>query len=393
MSYVKLDDLFLPNESKPTATVKLLNGSSVSARALTDLSLTSVQGPEAALPKPKSRGKTMNTDGGSGLNDSNNGSFDNSAANENGNAKSSDPYRSGEDWRPHGRVFVNDDIKGEIGVEGIKVRARRWFTTYVGFSDANGYFAVDGWFTRPANYWLDFERYEFSVNDHSGGPKDVDGPKIEGPWYHEFRDYEKFCSTIFRAAYHYYYKDIQGLRRPPENGFWKTQVKIGAFNYRNEDNDGNNSPIRATFGIGELIHIYNPQNRIDEIYATTIHELGHAVHLELTGGFWADTKVCESWARGVQWVLTKMEYPNYIGGTQNNIYTNIIMDMIDDESNNNYYGLRGTKDQVSGYNIIEIQNSLLGVMSWDAWKNKLKNDYENSTEQYLESLFANWANY
>ena len=60
--------------------------------------------------------------------------------------------------------------------------------------------------------------------------------------------------------------------------------------------------------------IYNPNNSSSQIYATTIHELAHASHWELRRGEWNDnnleTKVKESWARGVEWELTRMVYPS-----------------------------------------------------------------------------------
>ena len=62
------------------------------------------------------------------------------------------------------------------------MRAYRWFTTYTGITDANGDYYVDGTYTRPANYWFQFERYDFSVNDHAGWPQEVSGGKMQAPW-------------------------------------------------------------------------------------------------------------------------------------------------------------------------------------------------------------------
>ncbi|WP_412466723.1 hypothetical protein [Pedobacter sp. KLB.chiD] len=241
----KLEELYLPDERKATNTVKLQDGNqlyTLNARMLTQESMC--DGPSPVEPQQvENLGKNSNgynkltqlappedcTEGGGSTGGGSGGG-------------SGDPYRNGDDWRPHGRITVYDEVKNQIiGVEGIRVRARRWFTTYNGFTDGNGYYAVDGWFTRPANYWLDFERYEFSVNDHGGGPREVGGPKIEDAWNVQFEDYDKFCSTIFRAAYHYYYKDIQGLNRPPENGFWNTQMKLGAYNENNAEDNGNHA--------------------------------------------------------------------------------------------------------------------------------------------------------
>lgn len=372
VEYEKLEDLFLPNEQKPNSTI-----ATIKVKDLVDKSYAQLM-----LPDP-------GDDGGGG----------------GGGYPPSDPYRNGDDWRPNGRITMYDEVLGTtIGVEGLKVRARRWFTTYDGITDANGYYAVDGWFSNPANYWMDFERYDFSVNDHGGGPREISGPKIEAAWNLDLTGYNKFCGIIFRAAYHYYYKDIQGLRRPPQNSFWATQMKLGAYNETNPDANGDHSPFRRTWGIGEAIHIYNPNRPIDDIYATTIHELAHAVHWDMDGNGYrnSNTNVSESWSTGVQWVLTKMVYPNYYGrpnGTHN--YTNVVMDMIDGPGVVYYqfvpggyyqYGMGSPTDEVGYYNIVQIQNALVGVWNLEAWKNNLYYQYENNTENNLDALFSYWGN-
>jgi hypothetical protein len=164
---------------------------------------------------------------------------------------------------------------------------------------------------------------------------------------------------MFRAAFHYYYKDIQGFRRTPQNSFWATQIKLGVYNYENEDANGNHAPIRRLFGIGEAIHIYNPSRRIDEIYATTIHELAHAVHWDMGSSDYhnSDDNVSETWSNGVQWVLTKTEYPNYRGRpNETPQYTNFVMDLIDFPSQEHSgFGTFAPTDQLEGYNIVQIQ--------------------------------------
>ncbi len=315
--YEKLEELFLPVEQASGGLITLSENNqsiyAVSARML-------------ASESECSEGETGGGDNGGGQHEEQMPTDDDWYCGP-GGPGTGDPYDDGYNFRAHGRITAVDNTLGTVGLEGLRVRAYRWFTTYNGFTDANGYYAVDGTFTNPPNYWMDFERYEFSVNDGSGGPREIGGPQIRAAWDLHFTDgQDKFCSEIFRAAYHYYYKDIQGLNRPPENGFWNTQMKLGAFY---QSGTSNTLPIRHTFGLGEMIKIYNPQVGSRQVYATTIHELGHTVHLQLTGGIWADNDVCESWARGVEFVLTRMQYPDYLGGS-NNIpegYTNVVVDM------------------------------------------------------------------
>lgn len=141
-------------------------------------------------------------------------------------------------WRPQGRITMQDTELGTVGVEGLKIQARRWFTTHNGFVDSNGYYQCDGTFRNPANYSFDFERYEFEIRGSISG---VDGPKMEGNWNQHYQRNSKqnYHSNIFRAAFHYAYKNILNLRRPPQNGFWRTQLKIQA-NYFNDPTGASN---------------------------------------------------------------------------------------------------------------------------------------------------------
>ena len=387
--YVKLADLFLPDESSKGSLVTIKGGSgssySVSGRELVNQSICD----EDEEPD-YSRAALLPED---------------CEEEYGGGGPSTGTGAPPGEWRPSGRITMNDDILGLIGVEGIKVRARRWFTTYAGITDANGYYHVDGTFSRPANYWFNFERYDCAVRDYTNTTHEVNGPKQEGVWnLNIVNPYDKYCTTIFRAAHHYYYRDIQGLRRPPQNSTWATQTAIMADPSTNSDN-GSTFPPNNFLGMGSLIHIYNPDRPIDEIYGTTIHELAHAVHWEMspTSYYLSSSTVCESWATGVQWVLTKMTYPLYYGKycSPGKDYRNVVMDMIDTPSDLSYflggsfqnYGFGGSSDQVQGYTIVEIENALIGPTTWNEWKDNIKNNYNNATENNLDALFLNWLNY
>jgi hypothetical protein len=47
-------------------------------------------------------------------------------------------------------------------------------------------------------------------------------------------------------------------------------------------------------------------------------------------------------------------------------------------------------DNVSGYTIRQIENSLMYQKNWDDWRNKIINDYDNTTENNLPALFTRW---
>ncbi|MCY4161990.1 MAG: carboxypeptidase-like regulatory domain-containing protein, partial [Flavobacteriaceae bacterium] len=219
-------------------------------------------------------------------------------------------------WTPSGTIKTYDSSEGSnIPVEGLKVRARRWFTTHTGMTNSSGYYRCDGSFRRPANYSLKFERHDFQIRTstwlfNSAG---VNGPKIERSWNPIFLSTkpESYDATIFRAAHHYYYKYIYGLNRPPQNNIWKTQLKLKAFfgsrGFQNGQFEG--FPLRG-FGLYSPIHIYRSNRLSVKIYATTIHELAHAAHWCQGKGIFNDSevKVKQSWARGVEWFLTKTVY-------------------------------------------------------------------------------------
>ncbi len=309
-------------------------------------------------------------------------------------------------WTPAGRIQMRDDVLGVIPIAGIKVRARRWFTTYEGITDSQGYYECNGQFKKAANYSFNWERYHFSIRSGTFGQAKYDGPEQIGNWNllidggsHEF------YATIFRAAFHYYYDNIQSLRRPPLNGTLSSQMKIGAY-YEENENMGLHYSGWVYLGILPKIEIYNPQETSDIIYSTTIHELAHAAHWEMDKNTFkdADLIVKESWAMGAQWVLTKMIYSTFNASSfyYRCSYTGIIEDMIDDfgptissgylisydddfvESILSYY------DMVSGYSIKQIEDALIGAETWNEWRDNIKNMYDNSTESHLNSAFTYW---
>ncbi|ADV50720.1 hypothetical protein Celal_3456 [Cellulophaga algicola DSM 14237] len=227
-------------------------------------------------------------------------------------------------------------------------------------------------------------RYEFEVRkDGFLNTAGYGGPKKRGSWSIDIRNGEQeFFATIFRAAHHYYYNNIKGLRRPPNNGVLKTQLKLRAVFETNSDTNGSHCAACRFFGINSAIRIYNPTRNTMDLYGTIIHELAHASHwnMDRSGYNGADDYVVESWARGVQWELTRMVYSGYQPPYFNE-YTGVVQDMID--------GISGV-DQVSGYSIRQIEDALDGQDNWNGWRINIKNKHTNGTENNLEALFNIW---
>ena len=66
--------------------------------------------------------------------------------------------RSKNKWYPNGRIQVYDDALNKLTpLEGVKVRARRWFTTKIMYTNRRGYFEAKSSFKRPANYSIVWE--------------------------------------------------------------------------------------------------------------------------------------------------------------------------------------------------------------------------------------------
>lgn len=129
-----------------------------------------------------------------------------------------------------------------------------------------------------------------------------------------------------------------------------------------------------------------------EIYATTTHEIAHAAHWKMDRNGWAskESVIIESFARGVQWHLTRKLYDGYkVNYYNKGKYTGVIQDLID---NDMYYGLSPEiGDKVTGYTIAEVEKALRGCKTWEAWKNNIINQYPyNNTKDYVEEAFDYW---
>lgn len=101
----------------------------------------------------------------------------------------------------------------------------------------------------------------------------------------------------------------------------------------------------------------------------------------------------ESWARGVQWELTRMIYQGYRGGvTFRPNYTQVVVDMIDLPSDKdiNFGSEDLSQDDVQGYTIKQIEDALNGQKSWANWNKNIKNKFDNGSENNLETLFNHW---
>lgn len=292
-------------------------------------------------------------------------------------------------YRPVTRI-----VQGKyVPLEGAQILIRQLFTVQQGITNSSGYFytaSVRG----KARYIIQWERYHYSIRDGALTQAETHGPKVKDKdWYFYLKGgKDEYHGHIHRAAHHYYYKNIKNLRRPPKNSSFRTQMKIRAYESGGESLGTHNSAWRA-FGLNSPIKIYTYGGEPIQTYATTIHELSHASHWNMDrNGFRNipdnEDRIKESWARGVEWELTRMTYPDYRASEIRPKYTLVVMDMID---NDNRFGNTSISGEgVSGYTIRQIEDALNGQKTWVNWKNNIKIRYNNATENNLDALFDYW---
>jgi len=295
-------------------------------------------------------------------------------------------------YRPSGRIRVMDTrLNAYIPLRGVRIEARRWFTTHHAYTDANGNYSVDGTFKRDCNNKLIFECGDFDVRTGTFGQASIDGPKQDDPWNLDIADgNDRFYAHVFRGAQRYWREDIGGLLRP--NSAWLTKMKYGAFD---KGKEAWTMPLTPNPGLTPHVNIYRYDEgslewESDEIFSTTVHETAHWSHLSNFGTprfTSAGDFVRESWAVGVEWFITQMEYnekgianygefsytinvnypaqfghQNWHIGMRMDDYSSLFIDLID-----NYNQLNQTfsswistiDDQVTGHTFTVIEDQIL----------------------------------
>ena len=110
-----------------------------------------------------------------------------------------------------------------------------------------------------------------------------------------------------------------------------------------------------------------------------------------------ETRVTESWAVGVEAVITTDVYgfTNIFETKQDKRvidmtgggYTSLVWDLIDtynQYTTNTAY----PNDQVENYTLSQIEQALPSILgSWWVWRDNLKDNFDNPTEEYVNSLF------
>lgn len=316
-------------------------------------------------------------------------------------------------WNPSGTIRLWDTRFNQLqNLEGLKIRVRRWYTIKTAYTDANGYFWISHQFRRPVNYSAVFERHDFDIRNGEFGQAYIDGPKVKGQWNNDiWGGHHYYWATIFLGLRDYYYGHAQfGLNAPPPKTWSRPKLKVAAMNRTKQNTAGSIVVALRTFGIFGIVRIYLPGNNSDRIYATTVHEVGHYSHWAQNPYFYrqCEDRVAESWGEGIEWVFTSSRYgawgddlqtgPDFVDAFQHRtmaqfpVYTSIVVDLMD---NHNQRVVLSTPavpdDRVDGYTIEQIEDAMnSSVLTFNDWRDRLRDNYNNPTENNLNALFGSW---
>lgn len=312
--------------------------------------------------------------------------------------------------------FWDHDTNRYRGVDGLSIRTYSGAHSSYTHCDANGDFQSDDSFRYSFSYEIHFSRTDFSVRKN-GGTNEVTYKYsgYTGPFYAMFNDEEaSFFANVSRAAIVYYYRNINGLRRPPMRDDRSYKLAIQAYigsgdrilgSYYDQTNWI--FPDRPKISVYRLDNDSPVSCRL--VYATTLHELAHASH-------WRDNELYdvtsselkETFAMGVEWFLTTMAYPDYQPDYYRQSYTGIIEDLIDDDdftvsdkrgvwidgSFVSTYSYLSAIEYASGFLIEDLEDYVRGSRSWAEFESRVMSSeaamFQTGT---ISDLFSFWMRY
>jgi hypothetical protein len=170
-------------------------------------------------------------------------------------------------------------------VQGAKVRVRSWFKYKKVFTNSNGYFST-AQFRTNVNYKIIWETSKYDIRNGWSFQEHVSGTQnTKSNWNLAISSGKSLRhATIHRAAYRYFYGNIGGLKRP---NVW-AKLKINYVHKAGSAqgiNWGSHWQYFVGFPLMPNIKIWKSiggsSYSTHQIFATTIHELGHTSHIQL----------------------------------------------------------------------------------------------------------------
>ncbi len=314
-------------------------------------------------------------------------------------------------WRPTGTLKYRDTKLGDIPVVGVRVTAGYSYYWRSSKTDANGYFSSPERWTYSVKYEAHWDADDFLLEDGdswNGADLMTEGPTSYSAWNRTFMDQHAAYAAIFAAAYNYYYGNIDGLNRPRENTWTNFALDIQVYN-----KEGDAYGVHAVVPwLANWMEIYlksgGAYRQSEELYATTTHELAHSAHY---AHFWTrytwvprdfewvnyvGSDIAETFARGVQWWLTRKRYAEYTVPFYGGNYKGNIEDLIDADGNyaKSFPAVGG--ENVQGFIISDIELAAKKSFNLNELRDRLKSDFpSNGTRVYtntdMDALFTYWG--
>lgn len=272
-------------------------------------------------------------------------------------------------WNPSGRIRAYDDsLNTMTAVPGVRVRATHLLKVKETLTDEQGRFTLPS-FNSSVTYKLIWESDDWDIRDGLIGQATYDGPNLSTQWFPEIETtHEKNVryAATHRAAYRWFYGDIDGLIRPDLSDKLKICQRVEASSHRGVfTNSG-----AMGWHVEIWIHDSMGNNRaIRTSYEAAAHEIGHAAHYSRVDSYnsYSDS-IKESWAQFVEGILTQKEYGTYSSNyikvhdswpeINHPEYTPIFIDLYDDV-NQHILNENTPNDSVSGFSIWQLNIILL----------------------------------
>lgn len=285
-------------------------------------------------------------------------------------------------YHPSGKVTYVDDVRGEIGVPNVRVHVNFSTHSHNFYTNEDGTFEANGRYTWKVHFHVYFKCPDATVYVNGKGSNNVAGSyggkattcnnfNIDNPD-------KKNYAIIITAAYDYFQKDHE---------IYKKHTSDLDVLYYGADKYG-----------GDTIQFVNDSQGIRMYYMPLAHSkaYGKAINgfagivLEqktgnLIGNFKLDapgafnSNVHKVWREGVEWFISKENYPQAYENR-----ANLFKDLIDDDDSDSH------NDQVSGFDIKTISDCTYNVTSWSTLRANLQRQTTTANRRKLDNLIGYW---